>query len=155
MSSFDIAAGGMAASRAELDVIAANLANADARRPDGTPYRARSVLLESQAPFSAALTSAGDGDMEFASIFDDDAGPAGVRVAGVFERAGEAQFHYDPSHPLAIRTGPKRGFVELSDVDPIAEMVALIGAGRAYDANASALTAAKQMDAQASDIARW
>lgn len=160
-SAFDIAASGMAAHRAEMDVIAANIANAETTRASGaTPYRARQAVFEPSetSPFAAALYDAtsvsaldgGDG-------FDVDSGddfPQGVRFAGTVESAATPRYRYDPGNPLAIAAGPQRGFVAEPDVDPIEQMVSLVSAGRAYDADVAVLQAAKQMDVEAVDVDR-
>ena len=133
LSAFDIAASGMAAQRTEMDVIAANLANADVRRSDGVPYRAQTAVFEpsnrsDEAPdsFAALLDAASEGGFDDLS-FDDTPVPEGVRFAGYAVR---------PNEP----------------VDAISQMIALVSAGRAYDADVSALQAAKQMDVETIDI---
>jgi flagellar basal-body rod protein FlgC len=132
ISAFDIAASGMSAQRTQMDVIAANLANADVRRTDGLPYRPQMAVFEStsaanpSASFADALDEAASGGFEQIT-FDDGSLPTGVRFAGVVERPGEP-------------------------ADPVSQMIALISAGRAYDADVSALQAAKQMDIEAIDI---
>jgi flagellar basal-body rod protein FlgC len=144
-SAFDIAASGMAAHRAEMDVIAENIANAGTTRADGGgPYRERRAVIEPAEQDS------------FASIFDDavsmdgdDAAPAGVRLAGIEESDAMPQYRFDPGNPFAIAAGPRRGFVAEPDVDPIEQMVSLVSTGRAYDADVAALQAAKQMDVEA------
>jgi len=132
-SAFDIAATGMAAQRTQMDVIAANLANADVRRSDGVPYRAQTAVFEPANPaeeapdsFAAMLDVASGGGFDDVS-FDDAPVPEGVRLAGYAER---------PNEP----------------VDAISQMIALVSAGRAYDADVSALQAAKQMDVETIDI---
>jgi flagellar basal-body rod protein FlgC len=133
-SAFDIAASGMAAQRIQMDVIAANLANADARRSDGAPYSPQTAVFESAdltdpaTSFTDVLDAATSDGFEQIS-FDDASGPAGVRFAGLVDH---------PNEPA----------------DPISQMIALVSAGRAYDADVSALQAAKQMDIEAIDIER-
>ncbi|MBV8172182.1 MAG: flagellar basal body rod protein FlgC [Candidatus Eremiobacteraeota bacterium] len=149
-SAFDIAASGMAAQRLSMDVIAANLANANVQRPDGDVYQ---PLMPSFAPADDANGStllAADDDLDVA--MSDDALPAGVRFAGMVRQQSEPVYRLDPENPLAAASGPHKGYVETSDVDPIAQMVGLVSAGRSYDANVSALQAAKQMDVEAIDI---
>lgn len=131
VSAFDIAASGMAAQRAQMDVIAANLANADVKRSDGAAYRAQTAVFETAnadatASFADALdVASGDGFEQIS--FDDSSAPAGVRFAGLANGSNEP-------------------------VDPISQMIALVSTGRAYDADVSALQAAKQMDVEAIDI---
>jgi flagellar basal-body rod protein FlgC len=157
-SAFDVAASGMAAHRAEMDVIAANLANANTVGPNGaSAYRARTAVFEPAqgSAFASALDDATfDFDSDTSEASDDSGAPAGVRFAGVVEDEGPGQFRYDPSSPLSILSGPRRGFVAVPDVDPIEQMVALVSAGRAYDADVAALQAAKQMDVEAVDVDR-
>jgi flagellar basal-body rod protein FlgC len=132
ISAFDIAASGMSAQRTQMDVIAANLANADVRRPDGAPYRPQTAVFASTSTlnpsptFAEALDEAASDGFEQIS-FDEGSLPTGVRFAGLVERAGEP-------------------------ADSVSQMIALISAGRAYDADVSALQAAKQMDTEAIDI---
>lgn len=132
VSAFDIAASGMSAQRMRMDVIASNLANADVTRTDGTPYRPQTAVFESSTAinpsisFADALDEAASDGFEQIS-FDDGSLPSGVRFAGLVERPGEP-------------------------ADPVSQMIALISAGRAYDADVSALQAAKQMDIEAIDI---
>jgi len=144
-SAFDIAASGMAAHRAEMDVIAQNIANAGtSRADDGAPYRERRAVIEPVETDS------------FAAIFDDamamdgdGAAPSGVRLAGIVESDAAPQYRFDPDNPFAIAAGPRRGFVAEPDVDPIEQMVSLVSTGRAYDADVAALQAAKQMEVEA------
>jgi flagellar basal-body rod protein FlgC len=132
ISAFDIAASGMAAQRTQMDVIAANLANADVSRSDGAPYHAQTAVFEpsdavvTPTSFADALDVA-SGDNFEQITFDDATVPTGVRFAGLVSGSNEP-------------------------VDPISQMIALVSAGRAYDADVSALQAAKQMDIEAIDI---
>ncbi len=153
-SAFEIAASGMAAQRSEMDIIAQNLANADAVRADGSaPYRSREAVFEPASPFGGALQSAMESDIEIS--FDEEAPtPQGVRLAAVVQRDTPPQLRFDPGNPLAAKNGIHKGFITVPDVDPIEQMVSLIAAGRTYDADVSTLQAAKQMDLEAADIDR-
>ncbi|MBV8082530.1 MAG: flagellar basal body rod protein FlgC [Candidatus Eremiobacteraeota bacterium] len=148
-SAFDIAASGMAAQRLTMDVIAQNLANADVQRADGSIYHA---LRPSFEPASSDSGFAIASDFEIDPAFDDEATPAGVRFAGLVEAQSAPAYRLDPENPLAATSGPHKGYVEVADVDPIAQMVGMVAAGRAYDADLSALQTAKQMDTEAIDI---
>lgn len=150
---FDIAASGMAAQRVELNLLAENLANAETVRGDNAgPYRARMPVFEATSPFSLALQRASD---DLMIGFDDgDAGPQSVRLAAIVERAGAPRYRFDPQNPLAQAAGPHKGYVAVPDVDPIEEMVELVSAGRAYDADVAVLQNAKQMEIEAADIPR-
>jgi len=76
--------------------------------------------------------------------------PGGVHIAQVFEDPGPAMKRYDPGHPDA---GPD-GYVAYPDINPLTEMVDLMGATRAYGLNSSAVQAEKVMITSALDIAR-
>lgn len=137
MDAFAISASGLAAQRARLDLIAENLANAESTRaPGGGPYRRRVAIL---APEPAA----------FGRLLLDPAAPRGVRLAGVATLPG-ARLVWNPAHPDARADG----YVALPNVNPITELVDLIQAARAYEANVTALQAAKAMALRALDLAR-
>jgi flagellar basal-body rod protein FlgC len=75
---------------------------------------------------------------------------AGVRVAGVVDDPEAPRRVFDPGHPDA----DEAGYVSMPNVSPVTEMVDLITATRGYEANAQALTAAKQMFTRALDLLR-
>ena len=122
----EVSASALTAERLRMDVTAENLANAQTTRTAaGGPYRRKEVVLaEAQGSFGAALRSA-----------------AGVEVAQIAEDQTPLKQVYDPSHPDA----DANGYVQMPNVDPVAEMVDLISAQRAYEANVTAMQAAKQM----------
>lgn len=154
---FDIAASGMAAERGSMNVIAENLANASTvRGPSGEPYRSRYAVFEPAAPFSDAMQSAlGPQADDFSIALDDDTlAPQGVRLASVLQAPREYAYRFDPGNPLAEHSGARKGYVAEPSVDSISQMVDLIAAGRAYDADVAVLQGAKQMDLEAADIDR-
>ncbi len=119
----DAAASALNAQRARIEVAVSNLANAESTRgPDGQPYRRRDIVLASQPveTFDAALGRA-------------DA--VGVRVAGVVEDTAPLRRRYEPSHPDA----DAEGYVALPNVDVPEEMVDMLSAARAYQANLTAI----------------
>lgn len=136
-SSFDINASGMTAQRFRMDTISENLANAQTTRTeDGTPYRRKVVTFEEKGthtPFSRVLNSATNSYGYSGQ---------GVKIGGVYEDTWtEMKRVYDPSHPDADESG----YVELPNVNTIAEMTNLIDASRAYEANSTAFNATKSM----------
>ncbi|MBO8141911.1 MAG: flagellar basal body rod protein FlgC [Firmicutes bacterium] len=136
LHAFSISASGMTAERVRMDTIANNLANANTTRtPEGGPYRR-------QVPVFAAREWPSWQRMGFAG--------AGVRVVAIREDPGPFRLVYDPHHPDA---GPD-GYVRMPNVDVVREMVDLISATRAYEANVSAFNAAKTMAMRALDIGR-
>ena len=157
---YAIAASGMAAQRTQMDVIADNLAHAGVVRADGGVYRSKTAVLASESSFEPAMRLALLGDdgtnADFALADADDMleRPSGVAVADIVDDEQRPQYRFDPGNPFAAKTGAHAGYVTLPDVDPIQQMVALVGSGRAYDADVSMLQAAKQMDMEAADIAR-
>jgi len=130
MDPIEVSASGLAAQRRRLEVIAENLANAETTRTaEGRPYRRKQVI------FSEALDAAAEGGVEVEEI-SEDLSP-GKRV-------------YQPGHPDAN----DEGYVELPNVSVMQEMVDMIGATRAYEANVTALNATKSMIRRALDIGR-
>jgi flagellar basal-body rod protein FlgC len=79
-----------------------------------------------------------------------DGAPGGVQVAAIQQDQTPLKQIYDPSHPDA----DERGYVQMPNVDPVAEMVDLISAQRAYEANVTAMSAAKQMFAKTLELLR-
>jgi flagellar basal-body rod protein FlgC len=118
---FDIASSAVAAQSQRLNALASNLANADsAAGPGAEPYRARQVVFEA--------VPANDGT-------------ASVRVARVTEDASAPRRHYDPKHPLA----DAEGYVTLSNVNVVDQMVDMISAARSYQNNVEIMNTAKHL----------
>jgi flagellar basal-body rod protein FlgC len=145
----DISASGLSAERMRMDVTAENLANAQTTRgPNGGPYRRKEVVLQ---------TAGGDG---FRSALANAAGsvpgmggsqqPGGVQVAGIVRDAAAPRMIYDPSHPDANA----QGYVAMPNVNPVTEMVDLISASRAYEANVTAMQTAKAMFTKTFELLR-
>jgi flagellar basal-body rod protein FlgC len=122
LSAINASASALDAQRARMEVAVSNLANAESTRSaDGRPYRRREVVLEA-APFDPVTPGA-----QFQAN--------GVRVAAVLEDQGEFRKRYEPSHPDA----DAEGFVSTPNVDVPEEMVDMLGAARAYQANLTAI----------------
>jgi flagellar basal-body rod protein FlgC len=136
-STMNTSKSGLVAQRKRLDAIAQNLANIETTRTaDGGPYRRKTVSFEEvTSPLIAP-------ESESASQ------PAGGVVARVREDASPFPEVYDPSHPDA----DSEGFVKYPNVDIVTEMTELISATRAFDANATAFNAAKQMARKALEL---
>jgi flagellar basal-body rod protein FlgC len=141
----EISASGLTAERLRMDVTAENLANAQTTRgANGQPYRRKEVVLE-EAPgsFGASLSAAMGGGSG--------SNGGGVQVAGVVEdNATPLKRVYDPGHPDA----DAQGYVSMPNVDTVTEMVDLISAQRAYEANVTAMQSAKQMFSRTLDLLR-
>ena len=145
----------MQAERMRAEVVAANMANAETTRTEsGGPYRRQMVVFaadQGNAGFADTLVNAsvGAGSGGPPGLNSDKVGP-GVQIAQVVEDPAPPLKRYDPSHPDA---GPD-GYVAYPDINPLTEMVDLMGATRAYGLNGSAVQAEKTMIASALDIAK-
>jgi flagellar basal-body rod protein FlgC len=141
----DISASGLTAERLRMDVTAENLANAQTTRgANGQPYRRKEVVLQEAGAGSFGATLASAMGAQGA------AGPGGVQVAGIVEDQTPFKTVYDPGHPDA----DAKGYVRMPNVDTVGEMVDLISASRAYEANVTAMTAAKQMFTKTLELLR-
>jgi flagellar basal-body rod protein FlgC len=140
----DAAGSGLSAERLRMDVTAENLANAQSTRgANGQPYRRKEVVLE-EAQRPGAFGSVLAGAMGSAAT------AGGVRVAGIAEDSAPDRLVYDPGHPDA----DAQGYVRMPNVNPVSEMVDLISASRAYEANVTAMQTAKTMFTKALDLLR-
>lgn len=134
-SSFDISASGIFAQRTRMDVIANNIANAESTRTsDGGPYKRQTVS------FSTAYKDAVGNRSQ----------PAGVNVSSINEDPTDYKTVYDPGHPDA----DANGYVKMPNVNVVEEMVDMISATRAYEANVTALNATKSMISSAIEIGK-
>lgn len=137
----DASASGMTAERLRMDVISNNIANANTTRTaEGGPYRRQMVVFEPRA-----------GQASFGQILSQqmDTG-VGVRVTGIEKDNAPPKLMYDPNHPDAN----KDGYVEMPNISIVSEMVDMITASRAYEANVTAANAAKSMAMKALDIGK-
>lgn len=152
----DVSASALKAERVRAEVVAANMANAETTRTeDGAPYQRRHVVFETQGgagSFQQSLISqAGMAPMSMSAMDDSDSADSavgGVAVAGVITDQSAPLRRFDPQHPDA---GPD-GYVAYPDINPLTEMVDLMGATRAYDMNASAIQAEKSMVSSSLDL---
>ena len=137
----EISGSALKAERARLNIAAMNLANANTTRTiEGGPYRAKSVVFKA-APL---------GD-DFARVLDGVSDRLRkVEVTGVVEDKTPFKEVHDPSHPDADESG----IVRMPNVNVVEQMVDMMGAKRAYEANVTALDAAKSMALKALDIGR-
>ncbi|HWR40399.1 MAG TPA: flagellar basal body rod protein FlgC [Patescibacteria group bacterium] len=135
----DTAGSGMTAERLRMDVISNNIANVNTTRTaEGGPYRRQLVVFaprSSGKSFRQTLegyTEAGEG----------------VRAVGITKETSPFRLVYEPNHPDAN----KAGYVEMPNVNIVSEMVDMMTATRAYEANVTAVNAAKSMAMKALDI---
>jgi flagellar basal-body rod protein FlgC len=142
----EVSGSALSAERLRAEVVAANMANAETTRtPEGGPYRRQHVVFQSQAPQTSSFSN------HFASVSggdDSDSDIGGVEIAAVVPDPSSGQRRYDPQHPDADQDG----YVEYPDINPLTEMVDLLGATRAYGLNNSAIQATKGMISSSLDI---
>jgi len=133
-SALDISASGLYAERTRMNVIANNLANANSTRtPEGGPFRRQLVVLR-----GAEATD------------PNNLQGLGVTVTGVADDATPFPLVYDPGHPDANADG----YVAMPNVNVVEEMVDMITALRAYEANITAIDANKSIVRRSLDIIR-
>lgn len=147
-SSMNISSTGLTAQRLRMDVISNNIANANTTRTtDGEPFRRRRVLLRPR-----------NDHLEFRTRFLPQAlwrgMGEGVRAIKIEEDRSPLRLVYDPDHPDALKTGPKKGYVEFPNVNIVTEMVDMISASRAYEANVTVVQNASQMFMRGLEIGR-
>ncbi len=157
----DVSASALRAERVRAEVVASNMANAETTRTaEGGPYQRHHVVFAADGSGSASFGSTLRGQMaaigggtsasgsSFGSAFSSNAGAGGVEVAGVMQDQSEPLRRFDPGHPDAGADG----YVAYPDINPLTEMVDLMGATRAYGMNASAVQAEKGMFTASIDI---
>jgi flagellar basal-body rod protein FlgC len=138
----NISGSALGAERQRAEVTSANLANAETTHTDsGGPYVRKEVVFDTTngSPFHAVFNGAGN----FAQP------PSGsVHISNVVSDTTPPVMRYDPGNPDA----DKSGYVAYPAINPVSEMVDLMGSVRAYQLNASAVSAAKQMIQESIDI---
>lgn len=148
-SSINIASSGLSAQRTRLDVISNNIANANTTRtPEGGPFRRSRVIFRPRvsqpywkSPFLPGYLESGIGK--------------GVRITEIDkDYDADLRLVYDPTHPDAIKTGPRKGYVEYPNVNIVNEMVDMISASRSYEANVAVINGSKSMFMRAMEIGR-
>jgi flagellar basal-body rod protein FlgC len=146
-SGIDASASGLTAQRLRMDVIAGNIANVDTTRtPEGGPFKRQLVVFASKTdptsqnfPFmpvkiKTQMQSPGDG----------------VKVLEIIKDPSPARLRYEPGHPDAN----SEGYVAYPNIDTVKEMVDMISASRAYEANITSINASKSMAVKAMSIGK-
>lgn len=150
----EVSGSAMKAERIRAEVVAANMANAETTRTaDGTPYRRQHVVFSQAQPESFSSMMGSQGIQPMTPMLSNEASaarsvPGGVDVSAVVSDPAAVQHRYDPQHPDA----DKDGYVAFPDINPLTEMVDLMGATRAYGLNSSAVQATKSMISSSLDI---
>ncbi|MDG5470284.1 flagellar basal body rod protein FlgC [Jeotgalibacillus sp. ET6] len=145
--SMNITASALTAQRLRMDVISSNMANVDTTRAtfengEWQPYKRKTVMLEPKSGgFSSHLSKA----------MGTESSPGnGVTVSAIREDNSQGELLYDPEHPDA----DEEGYVEMSNVDPLREMVDLMSATRSYEGNVTVFNANKAMMMRALQIGK-
>lgn len=143
-NAIDVAASGLTAQRLRMDIISNNIANAETTSTvEGGPYRRQEPVFASRRDFAAFYQPLLGGS-------EDIAVGKGVRVQAVHEDEGPFRRKHKPEHPDA----DDDGYVEMPNVDTVTEMVDMISASRAYEANVTVIDAAKDITRHALNIGR-
>ena len=141
-SAIEASASGLTAERLRLDLIASNLANAESTKTEnGGAYRRKVALFTPNAARYSLRDRLARQCCER---------PRGVRVYGNAEDQSPLKRVYSPGHPEA----DEEGYVTYPNVDVVTEMVDMMAATRAYEANVTAIEAAKTMAQRALDLFR-
>ena len=143
-SGLSISASGLTANSLWMSVIANNIANANTgRTAQGGPYRAEDVVF-TPSPLSFAQTFQGavaQGNAGFSG--------GGVRVAGIVGDPSPFKLVYDPTNPNAVN-----GYVQMPNVSLSGQMIDLMTASRAYQANVTAFSATKTMNVESINLGK-
>jgi len=160
LGSIELSSRGLSVQRAKMNTVAQNIANAETTETEkGGPYRRQRVMVSeekldggfashlSQAKTRLARTHSGhiSGKNRTVSQRED---VSGAKLKVVEDPASAYKLVHDPGHPLA----DEEGYVKYPDIEIVNEMVDMMAASRAYEANAVAISAARNMAETALDI---
>ncbi|WP_132995891.1 flagellar basal body rod protein FlgC [Sporanaerobacter acetigenes] len=140
--SFYTSASALTAEKTRIDIISKNLANVNSTRgTGGMPYRRQMVVFQEKKPnpFSNYLSS------KLNKVNNE-----GVVISKIVEDSSPFKLVYEPGHPDA----DENGYVKMSNVEPVKEMVDMIDAQRAYEANITAMNATKALLMKSLEIGR-
>lgn len=143
-------ASALTSQRLRMDVISANMANAETTRGkmvngEWQPYQRKMVVMQPNEKQSfAPFLNKAMGNTSTSSVGN------GVKVAGIINDETPFKLVYNPEHPDAN----EQGYVQMPNVDPLREMVDLMSATRSYEANVTTLNASKNMLLKALEIGR-
>ena len=160
LSAMEISSRGLSVQRAKMNAVAQNIANAETTETeDGGPYRRKRVVVSEdkiKGTFNSMVTEAG---LRLSRTNQRHLGGKARRTGETIELSAvtgrevsdtDSSFRlvYDPSHPMA----DEEGYVKMPDIEIVNEMVDMMAASRAYEANTVAISAAKKMAKDALDI---
>lgn len=141
--SINTSATGLTAERLRMDIVAKNIANANTTRTSsGMPYRRQvPIFTEKEGKSFADILNNAKGTNKLGD---------GVEVTAIKEDKSPFKRVYNPGHPEADGDG----YVLMPNIDIVTEMINLISASRAYEANVTALNGTKSMAMKALEIGR-
>lgn len=142
LDSVRVSASGLAAQRLRMNTISSNIANINTTRtPEGGPYRRKNVVFETT-----------NGGALFGDVLQNrlNRNINGVKVAEISEDQNAIRLKHDPNHPDA----DENGNVALPDISMMKELTDLMEAKRSYEANVTAMRAAREMALKALEIGR-
>lgn len=159
LTGFEISAKGLSVQRKKMNLIAENIANADSiRTDDGQPYQRKVLEVTAKQQFNAA-GSPQPGIRMAASKAGHISNPylPGMQASSSqnlnFKEVvdpKEGEHFFMPDHPDA----DEEGYVKMSNVNIINEMVEMIAASRSYEANLTAFNSSKQMAKDSLEIGK-
>ncbi len=143
-SSMRVSSSGLEAQTKRMNTISSNIANSETTRgagPQAGPYRKKDPIFSAQTDresFGEILQNAMDENVQ------------GVQVVDIVEDSKAPRMVYNPQHP----DSNSEGYVAMPNVNPVEEMANMISAQRSYEANVTAMGAAKSMAQKALEIGR-
>jgi flagellar basal-body rod protein FlgC len=141
-SAIDVSSSALTAERTRMNLISSNLANANATRtPEGGPYKRKDAVFAAtpmESRFNRVLDGATGKEVRK------------VQITQIVEDQNPPRLQYDPGHPDAN----PQGYVAMPNVNVVEEMADMIGATRAYEANITAVQAAKSMAMKTLEIGK-
>ena len=141
-NAMNVSSSALAAERTRMNLISSNLANANSTRtPEGGPYKRKDAVFSAtpvQTRFNNLLDSASGREVRQ------------VEVMQVVEDQNPPRMQYDPSHPDAN----PQGYVAMPNVNVVEEMADMINATRSYEANVTAVQAARSMALKTLEIGK-
>ncbi len=129
LRALDISTSALVAQRTRLNAVSGNIANISSLKDENgnaKPYQAREVVFETDDSLTVS-------------------GASGVKVAEIKSSDTEPKYRYDPTHPLAIKEGERKGYVAYPNIDLTTEMVNALESTRAYEANVGVMEITKNM----------
>ena len=155
LDSMSISASALTATRLRMDVVAENMANINTTRTEsGEPYRRKYIVYQEKVDKRCGKRFYNHDQNESFQAFFNKAKTVnvgkGVRVLEIGTDMSEFKYDYNPSHPDA----DENGYVRLPNIEVVQEMVDIMSAYRAYEANITALNTFKDMAMKTFELGR-